>query len=700
MRVGGLDFRRIEAECGLANESLRGVRDLLTPLFHLLCRETKGFSAPARGAAKQPAIKPKRGKPPLASRSAVERPEPKPGVWEDPASFRDALNLHMYRHGDTQGDLFRAVQSAGEAFNIRTVFGWCRGKTSPRTVDAFRVLERIERRYRLPRGYFKSKLPNPARALVGHHIEGVSYSERRRIAWHLPDDFDTRPLLEQGEIISWIRNVIISGTTEYRQFHAKATKQRFAVSFSRFPGKATASLAEIDEETGLIANLEEQAASNIIAPKRLACEMDDLIEFKTATLTAAGFQRIGVWADVTAEQKIEHFGLMFGALAAPPKSAIGGLGIHPDRLTFGLLAFPRVWDWYLLWRERRRGFYTAWELDILRVASAMSREGTGWMRQKPALAEVIKPVLGLISEQDIELAKNDWDGVCETLHQHVNIRVKEIQRVVRVHRDPFEPILPVLEADNPLAEYRKIADEIERLMPDEKYFPLAAAEAVRSYLMLRLGMHLGLRQKNMRQLLIARKGQPHRTERALTDMLCGELRWSDRQNVWEVFIPSAAFKNATSSFFANKPFRLLLPDLGNLYRYIDSYINVHRAALLRAAPDPGTFFIKTVKRSSANAAYDQTTFYEAWRLIIQRYGIFNPYTGRGAIKGLLPHGPHNVRDVLATHVLKKTGSFEQASYAIQDTPDMVVRHYGRFLPKDKAALAAQILNRVWEPETV
>ena len=40
---------------------------------------------------------------------------------------------------------------------------------------------------------------------------------------------------------------------------------------------------------------------------------------------------------------------------------------------------------------------------------------------------------------------------------------------------------------------------------------------------------------------------------------------------------------------------------------------------------------KTVKITSKSAAYNQTTFYEAWRLIIQRYGIFNPYTGRGAI---------------------------------------------------------------------
>jgi hypothetical protein len=105
--------------------------------------------------------------------------------------------------------------------------------------------------------------------------------------------------------------------------------------------------------------------------------------------------------------------------------------------------------------------------------------------------------------------------------------------------------------------------------------------------------------------------------------------------------------------------------------------------------------VKTVKRNSSDASYNKTTFYETWRLAIERYGIWNPYTRRGAIAGLLPHGPHSVRDVIATHVLKQTGSYEQASYAIQDTPEMVAKHYGRFLPQDKAALAAEVLNQAW-----
>jgi hypothetical protein len=255
--------------------------------------------------------------------------------------------------------------------------------------------------------------------------------------------------------------------------------------------------------------------------------------------------------------------------------------------------------------------------------------------------------------------------------------------------------LPVLEADSPVGEYRKITEEILLRMTDARRYPRSAAEAARAFLMLRLGLHLGFRQRNLRELLLCEPGKTPRSERELAALRRGEIRRSERANGWEVFIPSIAFKNARSSFFADRPFRLTLPDLGSLYEYLDAYVGLHRKALLNGASDPSTLFVKTMKKSSRDAAYDSNTFYEAWRLAIQRYGIWNPYTQRGAIPGLLPHGPHNVRDVIATHVLKQTGSYEQASYAIQDTPDMVAKHYGRFLPQDKAALAAEVLNRAW-----
>jgi hypothetical protein len=63
--------------------------------------------------------------------------------------------------------------------------------------------------------------------------------------------------------------------------------------------------------------------------------------------------------------------------------------------------------------------------------------------------------------------------------------------------------------------------------------------------------------------------------------------------------------------------------------------------------------------------------------------------------GNSPSGWKRNRGTL-NHILKRNGSYEQASYAIQDTPDMVAKHYGRFLPQDKSELAARIFNQVWE----
>jgi hypothetical protein len=531
-------------------------------------------------------------------RPVVEFPEPLSAFEDDPDAFHEALAMQMRRHGDTCWRLHGAIVKPGETFDKTTLASWRRGAKAPRDLISLEILRRIERRYRLPTGYFKAKLPHPGRSPHGHVILHIGPAERRRLAWHLPDDFELRPEAEQEEILAWVRSVVISGTTEYRRFQAAAMKQRYAIRFPELANGRPRRPTRLIDEDDLSGDDEidpDLASGTVDAPARLADEMATLIHFKTSTLTTFGFQRVGVWGEETASQKIEHLGLMFGALAASPRGAVRGLGVPLSSLTFALLVFPSVWDWY-----------------------------------------------------------------------------------------------------SPVGEYRKITEEIVRLMPCEQRYPRAAAEAVRSFLLIRLGMHLGLRQKNLRQLLVKPREALPTPERQLIEAKRGELRWSERDQGWEVFIPSVAFKNANSSYFGNKPFRLVLPDLGDLYAHIERYLERHRKILLSNARDPGTFFVKTVKLTSRNAAYDQNTFYEAWRLVIQRYGIFNPYTGRGAIKGLLPHGPHNVRDVLATHILKKTGSYEQASYAIQDTPDMVAKHYGRFLPQDKAALAAQILNKAWD----
>lgn len=634
--------------------------------------------------------KKKRGPKP---KPVVEFPQALEGDWVDPSSFPEALALHMRRHGDSCNHLHRAIIGPRDKTDRKTIQTWVLGTRAPGTIESLAVLERIEHRYRLPAGYFRDKLDRSGRATARRAIPTLSTPERRRLAWHLPGDFAKRPKRERDEILEWVRSVIIAGTTDYRRFQREATQQRFSLRFPRIdchdfvPGDVAVAAAD---------PVDENLPGCRDAPLHLQHEVGRLIAFKTSTLAPSGLLRQGMWGEETASQKLEHLGLLFGALRSPLDSEVKGHGVPLARLCLAMLLFPSVWDWYLQWREDRRGFYTSWEVNMLDFALSLSRDKTGWMRQNPGLAGALQPVDGLISPSEMDEARQDWDALCDRFTIYALNRKKDVQRVAKVHRDPFEPILPILEAASPVGEYRKITEEILDRMPNARRHPKSAAETVRAFLMLRFGLHLGLRQKNLRQLRFCVRGGRHSTEKQLEMLKCGELRWNDLSGGWEVFIPAVAFKNASSSFFSRKPYQLLLPDLGRLYEFIDIYLQRDRQILLGGAEDPRTFFVKSAKLTTKNAAYSQLGFYDAWRLTIQRYGIYNPYTGQGAIKGLLPHGPHNVRDVLATHVLKKTGSYEQAGYAIQDSPEIVAKHYGRFLPHDKSAMAAVVLNLAWE----
>lgn len=625
----------------------------------------------------------------------VEFPEPTGDEWIDPPSFPEALALHM-RHGDSCNHLHRAIIGPRDKTDRKTIQTWVLGTKSPGTVESLAMLERIEHRYRLPAGYFRDKLERSGRAAARTPIPMLSTAERRRLAWHLPGDFSKRPKREREEILAWVRSVIIAGTTDYRRFQREATQQRFSLRFPAIDCRNPVRTVNMMTAAGDPAPAGVKMSGCRDAPAPLQHEIGRLIAFKTSTLAPSGLLRQGVWGEETASQKLEHLGLLFGAFCSQPESDVKGHGVLADQLCLAMLLFPSVWDWYLRWREDRRGFYTSWEVNMLDFGLSLARDRTGWMRQNPALAEALQPVDGLISGGEVEQARRDWHAVCDRFTIYASNRKQDVQRVAKVHRDPFEPILPILEAESPVGEYRKITEEILERMPSARRHPKAAAEAVRAFLMLRFGLHLGLRQKNLRQLRFCVRGGQHSSEKQLESLKCGELRWNDLSGGWEVFIPAVAFKNASSSFFSRKPYRLLLPDLGRLYDFIDIYLRRDRQLLLGGGEDPKTFFVKSAKRTTKNAAYSQIGFYDAWRLAIQRYGIYNPYTGQGAIKGLLPHGPHNVRDVLATHVLKKTGSYEQAGYAIQDSPEIVAKHYGRFFPHDKSALAAGVLNQAWE----
>jgi len=600
----------------------------------------------------------------------------------------------MAQHCDTCESLAQAVGESDCLAITETFANWKTGRSQPRWKRYLKILGKIEKRYGLRPGHLSALLAKPASPRQAF-LKSVPETFRAIVRWHLPKDFDGRSVEEREEITAWIRSNVIANGTKYGRYQSAVTRNAFSVVFPglrgirrsfRRDGEACQSKARFG-----------RIGSTIAAPPLLAAQMQDFALFKTASLPPVGLRRFQKWSQATANGGIYMYGLVFGALAAPPESHTRGYGVKPADLSFGMLAFPKVWDWYLRWREQRRGFFTPNETKVLLEVRSNLRRPTGWMRQNPLLPLHIRPIEGLISEEDIVSARNNWDDTCENCIAVLKDLLSELRHVERRHRDPCEPVLAVLGTDRPLSEYKKIPLEILKYMPSRSAAPLPTAICVRSYLIIRLAMHLGFRQRNLRELLLCPVGEKARSETDLETLRRAELRWSDKGGGWEVFAPAIAFKNSKSSFFKNHPFRLLLTNSEGLYEIVDDYITSHRAVLLAGRPDPGTLFVRSAQNAKHLPEYDMFSFYEAWRGIIRRYGIYNPFTKRGAIEGLLPHGSHALRGVIATHILKQTGSYELASFAIQDAVETVVHTYTRFLPHEKVARAAEILNQVWVP---
>ncbi len=336
---GRMDWTAIGEACGIENQLTPELKKALRPVLDAIIRwlgeppaaddlkSTKTRNIARRKAETATRSRPRQilsDKTPATSSSVPRGPQPKPispfpeplfEATDDPASFSDALVYHMRRFGESYWQLYRAVVRLGETFDDKTLLSWVQGERVPRSLTSFEILSRIERRYRLGQGYFKAKLPHQSRSLYGHDMGDISAAERRRLAWHLPDNFSSLPFSKREEIIEWVRRVIISGSTDYRRYQAAATKQRYAI---RFPGitcgggtmsprpqmnpDSASHNPEAFEDPDLLSGV-------VDAPPRLAMEMADLIRFKTSTLTAIGFQRNGVWGEETASQKVEHLGL-------------------------------------------------------------------------------------------------------------------------------------------------------------------------------------------------------------------------------------------------------------------------------------------------------------------------------------------------------------------------------------------------------
>jgi integrase len=586
-----------------------------------------------------------------------------------PRTFTAALECAMGRAAMTPPKLAEAAE-----VNCHTLNAWLRGEKSP-AVESLPDVRRIELALSLPVNTLTSRIvrSRPKQFNQSAYPEGVTVDgeevevrgNKVILGWLrplLPDDFGERSEDKRSEMCAWLIKNLIRPTTEWGLWYRSAAVMRIALD----------PLPPVVEE-----------------------EFTGLAKFKGGKIRPRGMKREGSWVKPTEDLRKSTLHYFFGYLALPADAEdhrLRGLGLDPSLFSLAMLICPGFIEEWLRWKAKRRmnsskeDSYSYFDADVLESVMSYLAPSKGWLRQKPELAGHLKPVAGFIDRAFIKRARRNWEGVCDKAVGEYKNLYEEIDEVAEEQRDPFELILPLLDTthpqyQNPIMALRMFAQRIIADLPNPQAAPVRAAKHLRNYLIVRILIATALRSRNVREL----------TYRADNT---GHLRRSGDK--WKIVIPWKSFKNKHSSYFGPKKkkhdYEKVLPDKDGLYTWIEEYIDVHRPLLLKGS-DSNIFVFNT----EANPTIIPSHFYTLYRRLTMFYFAYNPYLERGA-PGVKPHGPHCVRDILATFVLQLTGSEDIAAYMIQDIPPTIRKHYGRFTPKDKTRLVDFFLNTAWNGE--
>jgi integrase len=581
-----------------------------------------------------------------------------------PANFAVALEMAIERSGLN-------AQRVGELADgcIGIIDGWLRGASLP-SKSSFPFVSRIEKTLKLELGTLTSLVPHrrSKRFRLSDYpehtiINGVKIPLRRdeyllsKLRPLLPDDFNGRSEAARQEMVDWLIANLIGPTSDW-------------AFLNRELGRITYSLKQF--------------------PSVLEQEWQELSAFKCDPLTPPGMKRSIPWSPATNKMRRSDLERFFGALSLPNDAEdhrLRGMGLSPSLFTLAMFISPAILHWWILWKGKRRCDphtpkrdykYTHYEAVLLLIIGGLFNKETGWIRQRPDLADHLQVVPEFIDKKLIKRAKRDWSGVCDQAFDYYMHFAEEVERNAEIIRDPFELILPILEMEKPISALKTFAQNVLDDMPDVGTAPLQAARSMRDYMIVRLLGATALRSKNIVELTYRNdnKGELHK-----------------ENDKWVIEISHHRFKNKYSGFFGSKKkkhnYKRVLMDNDGLYNRLEEYLNVYRPALLQRTKSDILLVV-----NASRPKFTTNKFHSKYRSLTMQYLAHNPYLNRG-IPGVKPHGPHSVRDIVATHIIRETGSYELAAYALADSVQTVKEHYARFMPEHKLHLVDKIMVEAW-----
>lgn len=416
-------------------------------------------------------------------------------------------------------------------------------------------------------------------------------------------------------------------------------------------------------------------------PEKLIAEYHAIRKYKTDPDSFANEERKSTWSDATTHIARIHLESFYGYLCLPCDLANpdrGGKGMMVHDLTMGWLSFPQIVKDYLDFRKYRSGRYNTGVVSFMGILISLLNAGSGWIYQNSDL----KFNLPQEQQEQINLL-GGWKNHCENSYQSLvkSFKMLQARRQITYSREPFLPISPILDLDSPLSPIIAAIEFYERElrqteMKHSKSVPAYAAKW-RNLLLLSMLVRLPLRSKHWRIM-------------SYKEDNTGTLS-KDSKGFWQITLPFSDFKNyrnkkifvnrnsekAITLSFNEQPLKPLVP---LLELYLHNYWPTIVGDSERLFPSPTGKELTTSGLASVVRTWTREYLSE------------QSLRGCG-VAGVLPFAIHAFRDILATHVIKVTGSIDLAADLLLDSPGIVAQHYARFLPKDR-------LQRVYQQLTI
>ena len=411
---------------------------------------------------------------------------------------------------------------------------------------------------------------------------------------------------------------------------------------------------------------------------------ESLKQYKMAEAGFHNSERNGRWKESSANKVQGDLVYFFGYLTLlpnPGKPTADGKGMSHDELSLAHLTFSSLVADFLEFKRARSGAFNSGTTTFINLVAALTRPQSGWLWLHPELAgELPEELRSQIN------ACGGWQQHCEQSRNFLLGKLKSFEKggSIKISRDPFKPILPLLEMDHPLAPiihglklHRRDLEIVEKT---QGVMSLDLAVEWRDHLLVSFLTRFPLRLKHWWTMTYRHDGTGH-------------LRRNSRG--WELALPYKDFKNyANTKIFERRGRGILILDfslpkfalLNQLSDLIDDYIG--RCWSVLSGEKHHLLFPSRDGTSAKLALYPavrQWTREHISEMSMQGYGI----------AGVRPFGPHAFRDLGATELIKNA-SIDDAAALLLDSRQMVEKHYARFIPADRVTQAFGSLSSLFE----